>query len=100
MGGGSRDRGPQRNPGELSGEAAGAMDAGGQEPGRALFAQDELGALSRPAGAATGVALPENESMNFARNVPSVPGCVPSMFPVRSCRNETMFPVFPLFPCL
>ena len=99
MGGGSRDRGPQRNPGKLSGEATGAMDASGQEPGGALFAQDELGALSRPAGPAAGVAVPENESMTFTAhsNVPSVPGRVPSLFPVRSCRKERMFPVFPLF---
>jgi len=56
----------------------GAMDAGGQEPGRTLFAEAEVGALPRSAGAATGVAVSQGEPMTCSQCSQSVPSRVPS----------------------
>src|SRR6516164_10914235 len=54
------------------------VDAGGQEPGGTLFAEAEVGALPRSAGAATGVAVSQGESMTCSQCSQSVPSRVPS----------------------
>src|SRR5215471_2539305 len=70
-------------------EAAGTMDAVGQEPRRPLLAFPGLGAISGAARVAFGMEI----SPGGGIDVPGVPSLVPSLFPV-SRQSFHRVPVF------
>ena len=78
MGGGPLEPLDRRSSRTLPAEAAGTLDAIGQEPRRPVSALSRLGALPGAAGDALGVEVSEKGGVD----VPDVPSSVPSLFPV------------------
>ena len=76
----------QRGARKMPGQAAGPVDANGQDQGGAVPALTRLAAVSRAGGESSGLALPKGGGVMF-----------PVLFPVRSQSIPVSFIVFPVF---
>ena len=74
-------------------EAAGTLDAVGQEPSRSLLALPGLGTIPGTARRTLGMEIPQEGGPN----VPGVPSTVPSLFQICSQIPASTFNVFPTF---